>query len=751
MRGYGIKGVVGSAGLGARKERTLWRMIREVISLDTRKRLTRKPFTTLIWLVFVTLMTGFLAAATALWYSTAKLADTLDKNHTAIAVRSDPGVVKRSYSVGSVTWEIQGRTFTEQDAEAIEAMPGVKAVRSHTFAGGTSSAFHPFLDVQRQLSWNARGNTEPYHDAVFAGKLAAVRNSEYSYYSGYMDGYLEMLFELEDILLLNDEYEEPAENMRYMRGFTYRINIAEDPELASYFVEGEHYILSGIFLPNSPVWDWNVYLNPELAEKTSRRQQATYFTLDGGDAIRGDGYLESHLDGDMTWDPETQEIVYRGTIPAVERYDGDPKTFFDETPHDAWRSYRDLWLKQNHALSVIGTDRLETIFSFQSGDAIIIDGRSFTDEEYETGARVMVISETTAEHSGLSVGDTIPFSQFRVDNEKNFDLGRRMNNPDVGLMRTDMEYTDEEPFTIVGIYRLQALWSNGTYTFTPNTVFIPRGAQIDGAFGTIKPWIPPTSYHIDDQVFSAGSDGELIDSEGNGLFEESGYTAESSEAAEPGEKIVITGGDFVRDENQDVYGLYITVELENGSIDEFELALEQSPYAGQFFAYDQGFEVVQRDLNGLSTSTARLSWIAFGGWVLLLLLYLLMYQSAQKRNVGVMRSLGAEPKTAVGYLVCSGMITAILGILIGTAVSRVILGFVQSHVLSDMLGAIDRTAYGGALVIPEETLREMVNLSTPHVGAMLLFALVQICILGAAVWVHAAILSNRNPRKLLEG
>ena len=646
--------------------------------MDIWKRLWRKPLTTALWLIFAAVMTGFLTSAAALWLSSRQLARTLDESHTAIAVRSDPGIVIHRRLDGGVTWSVDERVFTAEDAAALEAMEGVKDVRSHVLTGGTSDGFSPIVDIRRELSWRANGEIGPYYNAAFAGELVKTRTEADSFYSS--------------VLLLNPEFDEPLKNLRRSGGFIYKIDLGEDPDAARYFTEGDRYVVSGTFEPMVQE-HWNIHLDGQES-----RFAPSYFVLDGGALTVQEGYLESLSARNMVWSVEKGGYVYEtvtgSVFPAAERWEGDPSRFFDETPHDAWRVYRDAWERQNHALPVIGTDRLEAMFAFLHGDAIIIDGRAFTPEEYETGAKVLILSETMAARSGLQVGDTLTLSQYLLPDEQRIatEVGESKNNPVISYLNMDVKYGPEEAFTLVGIYRQQAAWSKDTYAFTPNTVFTPRKTQIHGGYGTI------------DAGFS-----------------------------------------------KDIYGIYISLELVNGSVEEFLLALEQSPYAGQFYAFDQGFEAVQKDINGLSETTGRLLWIAAGGWMLLLLLYLLIYQSAQRRNLGVMRSLGVPPGRAAAYLWGSGMAVALCGIALGVLVCRVALAAVQEHVLADMLGAIDRTAYGGALVISEEVLKSMVAESGPGTEAQVLMALGEAGVMGLLTLIHACILCQREPRRLMEG
>ena len=49
--------------------------------MDTKIRLTRKPFSTALWLVLVTAMTVLLCVGAGLWYSSERPADAIDGLH----------------------------------------------------------------------------------------------------------------------------------------------------------------------------------------------------------------------------------------------------------------------------------------------------------------------------------------------------------------------------------------------------------------------------------------------------------------------------------------------------------------------------------------------------------------------------------------------------------------------------------------------------------------------------------------------
>ena len=202
-------------------------------------------------------------------------------------------------------------------------------------------------------------------------------------------------------------------------------------------------------------------------------------------------------------------------------------------------------------------------------------------------------------------------------------------------------------------------------------------------------------------------------------------------------------------ESEDLYGVYLSVELVNGMLDDFRLALAGSPYAGRYYTVDQGFEQVQRNLNDLRLNARRLALTALAAWGIFVLLYLMMYQAGQRHNLGILRSQGSGIPAARRYLFLGGLIVAALGVVIGTLLSSVVLGRVEQNILSDMLAQIDRSA-AQEPVISEAALRALAESSNLSFARLLLLGAAQLGLLAGILWVHAAILARKNPRRLME-
>lgn len=109
---------------------------------------------------------------------------------------------------------------------------------------------------------------------------------------------------------------------------------------------------------------------------------------------------------------------------------------------EIWKDYLAAWEKQQHSLPVVGTERLETVYSFLTNRASIIEGRSFTEEEYASGARVLILSEKMAARQNLKVGDKLTLQQYNplygdpggIGFSARFSPGHPKNNLAAGFM-----------------------------------------------------------------------------------------------------------------------------------------------------------------------------------------------------------------------------------------------------------------------------------------------------------------------------
>ena len=74
---------------------------------------------------------------------------------------------------------------------------------------------------------------------------------------------------------------------------------------------------------------------------------------------------------------------------------------------------------------------------------------------------------------------------------------------------------------------------------------------------------------------------------------------------------------------------------------------------------------------------------------------------------------------------------------------------VQDKLISLTLTQAQSSAHSGGMVLDNAALTGMLAESTLTLKGMLIIAVTELCIITVALWLHAVILSRKNPRKLL--
>lgn len=677
--------------------------------MNTKIRLTRKPLTTALWTLLVAAMALLLSVGAAMLYSSGSLAGILDKYHTSIAVRTDRAVYANETEDG-VWRNYENKSFYQNHIDQLLAMDSVEDVYFHTLTGGYCPQLTP-----RISTGTPHDVDESYDRAVVIGTLTRMTEPEYlgesidvSRIGGGTNPQtcaVRMEFQVDQLVCGNEDYTRW--NYNWFDGY---INmgiegpIVDDLELLQV---GQRYILSGEFDRH------------ELALHDNLKESGHPWLRNYGVDIfkEGTGYGMNNIRSSEK--EEGSSTVFDALIfgPTIAQIDGTLEEFLAKPENAPWVELLENEDTVQHCFPVIGTDALESMHIFVNQDASIVAGRFFTDEEYHAAGRVCILNEAVAMNAGIAVGDTITLSQYLCHNLDWYgdtnqstiyaNVDGKLNNPTVGEFQPDTVFgTEDEAFTVVGLYRLRNEWSDGSYAVTPNTIFIPKGAQIEGAFGGLASETTVERTNLDGTTES--------------------YTAYNEGAA---------------------YGVYMSVKLKNGMVEEFENEIEGSDLAGQFLTFDQGFGKIQQSLNDISSAALKLFGLVAAGWFLLLVLYALLYQGAQRKNLGIMRSLGASPKLAGKYLFGSGMTVAGVGIGVGTLLAGSVLGAVQAELFRQSFG-MEISKYSNA-VLSDDAIHEMVAGSQLPLWVILAIGAAQLALFALVLKLQADRMSKRAPRDLL--
>ena len=667
--------------------------------MDIRKRLTRGPLTAIFWLLLTTVMALLLGVGSSLMYASGSMSGIMDEHHTSIAMRTDSARIETMTQQGLVK-QNEEKLFTQEDLDYFMSMPSVEGVYFHTLSAGYSPSFRPLV------SGSMFGEeTYSYNQIAVLGEVTKLYGQ--MPYSPYQDNEEETrvrvygTMKVEQILSHSPNYTGFSDDST-IEELTFEIVLVRQED-GAYIQEGQRYILLTEYDPHflgSVLQD-----GTELARGpyvTNNNTQGAVLTDKG--LVRNTMYL-TPAPAENPADDQLVMVQVEGTL----------EEFLADPANAQWAWFLESSHKQNRALPVLGTEALDTFHAFVNYDATMTQGRFFTQEEYDTGARVCILSETLAESSGIALGDTITMSQFACHGGNSLGYINEsvsavndgmMNNPGLGLL-TYREFEPEEEFTVVGLYRLRNQWADTSYSFTPNTVFIPQKAQMEGAFGGMS--------NLDIEISETDPYYQTIVKRNQRM-----------------------GG---------TYGIYFTMKLKNGMVADFVTALEGTPHQGQYLTLDQGFDAVQKTLDTTADSTRTLFLAVALGWVLMAALYVLLYQGRQNRNVGIMLSLGAGKKQAQNYLWGSGMMVCGLGIAVGTVITALTMNLVQNKLLEATFG-VEANRYSVA-GLSEDAVSTMITQSQLPLWVIVAAAAAQLLILGVILYLQARAMSRKSPRKLL--
>jgi hypothetical protein len=243
------------------------------------------------------------------------------------------------------------------------------------------------------------------------------------------------------------------------------------------------------------------------------------------------------------------------------------------------------------------TYNLDSILVFNQDMANIVEGRTFTDEEYSAGSKVCIISSEIAEYNGIEIGDMLDLSFWH--NGFNLTETRGSTFWHQEAYESGCGFFAEAEYKVIGIYTSKNPWDLGDMYIRPNTIFAPGNSM------TVEyDLVMPTLYLIWD-----------FDEEGVFLGDRAVYHISAPNMRS-----------------------YI---VKNGYIDEFEAEMEASGYGGMFSYYDQGYSMIEPILQSLNGSSRLIMYISIAVWVIVLAAFFAIVISKNRKTAGTMVSLGA--------------------------------------------------------------------------------------------------------------
>lgn len=173
-----------------------------------------------------------------------------------------------------------------------------------------------------------------------------------------------------------------------------------------------------------------------LGQEELELSQTQTYLLTGTFTTGKNGYLWFRAEPDtLAIDGETVDI------PACMPLDG------ELTQDNIYSQLAESMRIRNSGLRMQMIGQVEDDYAFNQEKISIVDGRTFSSEEVEGGARVCLMSQKTAETMGLHVGDTVDFSLYYSEGDGIYSAKQLCNGADfadtyqiVGLFSDNSDY-----------------------------------------------------------------------------------------------------------------------------------------------------------------------------------------------------------------------------------------------------------------------------------------------------------------------
>ena len=630
--------------------------------------LTRRPVKAAFGALLLALAGAILCLSGGQYWAAVQTRATVERTYTTVAV-----VTGRISSDEVLTPSAEGGSNAEslrQDSAMAAAIflaepeqQNWSIIQSRPKVG-LVSGYSPGLKPAISLYTGHRGSDAPYEYSIVEIRADAVteRNNDWFGESGsanwQLDGQVLGIYGLNDAfrdpsgqrasVSLHQEYDDPAELLHPEAGKRYLL-------LSHSYTDDEWYLRRNVA-------DWvfmetNVQLDPwslDILGNLIRYDQRA--NPDGTKYCRlaHDGEFTDDADGFVELAPD--ELIYSDPVTGVEVMNVDPDDFgrfsfavdalkdtgeimvedpqqpgnwrpetVDYTQYNlpsiqelpdgvtaqevidstsSWRMAMESIQTNNHSVPVLAVEKVEALADFAAGNAMVTQGRSFSQSEYDSGAAVCLISESLARENDLNVGDSLPLSLYEDDPGLPPIYARFQEscNPRASVFVPQEGFRQETEYTIIGLYRQSSEWVTSPTSFTPNSVFVPE-----------KSVTCQTVY-------------------GN-------------------------------------YGVWSSLVLQNGTIDQMESRLAENGLGGTVTYYDQGYSDIVESLDGYTRVSQTVLLVGLALWAVVLAAYCVLLPMQEGKTALRMWTLGAKRRDIAGQIWTPSALMAAAGTVIALAVS----------------------------------------------------------------------------------
>ena len=589
-----------------------------------RKQTARAPLITVLLVLLLALSIAASSIGFAAWAGGQKQFEAIDSQYTTIGILSGANYDKLllgematftgldslkfpdgTYYVGPESAKVTAQQSPHFISAESNILLSAHVADSTAITSGT-------LDV---LKYNCELDDHCYSLSVFAAECADIEI--YTHLLGDTVMY-RVEFDIIDPVCLMDAYDlPPYEDKLYINTELHDRN-GEIP-----FEVGKTYLIRGQY-GDYPIGPTNVLVEDEHGEYHWEQGFKRLDDIEIGGrslSLMGDGDLIFSSISDLGVTDGVQnfikeklqypdsELCYwttpEGCWPYFAEYEGDWRDYLETEQGRVWKEEIIPNFEMNHAsATVILTDNLGTMYNFNTGDASILEGRSFEQAEYQNGDSVCLVSASYAKLNGYDVGDSISLDYYDTGfSQMNYDLGGYYGRQGITVQRLPLTAENrmdiQKDYTIVGIYTAPE-WTAGQHSFHADTIFVPK-VSVPGMDTYVGKSLPMLN----------------------------------------------------------------TVTIQNGSIDAFEAHMASNDKAGAYLYFDQGYSEAAATVQTLIDNAMRLMMVGIAMFLLASMLFLLLFARRVSAVMRSMRLLGVPKRKtwleSLGMLVMQELIAVLLG------------------------------------------------------------------------------------------
>lgn len=307
-----------------------------------------------------------------------------------------------------------------------------------------------------------------------------------------------------------------------------------------------------------------------------------------------------------------------------------PLSYYEVTPGFYQSEEGNRYLNYANGLSlpgktfpVTGTGSTMLLIPFQQGDAYICEGNDISQEEYETGERVCLISRTFAQNNDLSVGDAVHTALYYTNARDTASRNYRINGEqgfNFNILKADgqvPEVFEESTYKITGIYDTVSGENFGNYQMAGDEMIVPMNSIQNRDCCNILAYGP-------------------------------------------------------------MKGSTTSFQIPNGSIDKFMEKWEKQGITDlDITFYDRGYSELKSGITQMKSMSILLCGVGLSISIFLLLLFNHLFIAKQKKRIAIERCMGVSKRNCRMSLMAGMFLILLIGSLLGCT-----LGAMLAHGIS---------------------------------------------------------------------